>query len=170
VDLLDRFLIIRTTPYTLPEISSILSIRSNLEHITLTSSALQLLSQRGMESSLRYAIQLITPCSILARAKIGLLNDDNNNIANGSSNSNDTHRINVIGGTDSSTLNGERMEIEDTTTTTTTINQQQQQQLSSSSTSYVEVGVEEVKDAEKLFLDGKRSAKIVANDSGNWLT
>jgi len=40
IDLLDRLLIIRTTPYTLEEVIKILAIRASTENIKLTSEAL----------------------------------------------------------------------------------------------------------------------------------
>jgi len=67
VDLLDRLMIIRTLPYSLNEIQSILKIRANVENIQLTADALQRLAQIGNEASLRYAVQLLTPAKILAR-------------------------------------------------------------------------------------------------------
>eukprot|EP00455_Lapot_gusevi_P010787 TRINITY_DN1491_c0_g1_i2.p1 TRINITY_DN1491_c0_g1~~TRINITY_DN1491_c0_g1_i2.p1 ORF type:complete len:459 (+),score=162.20 TRINITY_DN1491_c0_g1_i2:80-1456(+) len=66
VDLLDRLLIIRTYPYTPEEIKAILSIRAEVEEIKVDEEALEGLSQIGEQSSLRYAVQLLTPCRILA--------------------------------------------------------------------------------------------------------
>ncbi|KAJ3092748.1 RuvB-like protein 1 [Quaeritorhiza haematococci] len=67
VDLLDRLLIIRTLPYTMEEIIVILNIRAKTEGITVDESANKHLAEIGVKSSLRYAIQLLTPASILAR-------------------------------------------------------------------------------------------------------
>ena len=67
IDLLDRLLIIRTTPYSLEEIMEIIAIRSSVESITLDQDALALLGEIGDRTSLRYAVQLLTPCRVLAQ-------------------------------------------------------------------------------------------------------
>jgi RuvB-like protein 1 (pontin 52) len=67
LDLLDRLLIIRTMPYTLHEISTIISIRAKIEGLTLVDDAMKCLAEIGERSSLRYAVQLLTPASILAK-------------------------------------------------------------------------------------------------------
>ncbi|EGF78016.1 hypothetical protein BATDEDRAFT_91131 [Batrachochytrium dendrobatidis JAM81] len=67
VDLLDRLLIIRTLPYTLEEIAVIVSIRAKTEGIALLDESVQDLAKIGAKSSLRYAIQLLTPASILSK-------------------------------------------------------------------------------------------------------
>ncbi|KAJ3047738.1 RuvB-like protein 1 [Rhizophlyctis rosea] len=67
VDLLDRLLIIRTLPYTLEEITVIINIRAKTENITLSEDSVKFLADIGVKSSLRYAIQLLTPASILAK-------------------------------------------------------------------------------------------------------
>ncbi|KAF0444537.1 RuvB-like 1 [Gigaspora rosea] len=67
VDLLDRILIIRTLPYTLEDIRSIVQIRAKTEGLTLSEDALNHLAESGVRTSLRYVIQLLTPASILAR-------------------------------------------------------------------------------------------------------
>jgi RuvB-like protein 1 (pontin 52) len=66
VDLLDRILIVRTSPYTLHEMVHIISIRAHTEGVRLSEDALSLLGEIGARASLRYAIQLLTPASILA--------------------------------------------------------------------------------------------------------
>jgi RuvB-like protein 1 (pontin 52) len=66
VDLLDRMLIIRTMPYSLEEIVQILSIRASVESIEFDDSALTALGEVGSRTSLRYAVQMLTPCRILA--------------------------------------------------------------------------------------------------------
>ena len=66
VDLLDRMLIIRTMPYTVEEMSHILSIRSNSEGIEVEEDALAALAQIGSKTSLRYAVQMLTPSRIIA--------------------------------------------------------------------------------------------------------
>ena len=55
IDLLDRLLIIRTTPYNLEEVIKILAIRASTENIKLTQDALATLGSIGANSSLRYA-------------------------------------------------------------------------------------------------------------------
>merc|ERR1711975_28314 len=66
VDLLDRLLIIRTMPYSLEEIVQILSIRASAEELEIEDSALAALGEVGSRTSLRYAVQMLTPCRILA--------------------------------------------------------------------------------------------------------
>ncbi|KAJ3292858.1 RuvB-like protein 1 [Blyttiomyces sp. JEL0837] len=67
VDLLDRLLIIRTLPYTEEEIKIIVNIRAKTENIKIDNESIDRLAQIGVKSSLRYAIQLLTPANILAR-------------------------------------------------------------------------------------------------------
>lgn len=67
VDLLDRLMIIRTLPYSLSEIQSILKIRSEVEGIEIADDALQRLAVIGNEASLRYSVQLLTPAKIMAQ-------------------------------------------------------------------------------------------------------
>jgi RuvB-like protein 1 (pontin 52) len=67
VDLLDRLMIIRTLPYSLNEIMLIINIRANTEGIKLGEGTLEKLGSIGSRSSLRYAIQLLTPANILAK-------------------------------------------------------------------------------------------------------
>lgn len=66
IDLLDRLLIIRTIPYTVGEIVKILSIRAQTEDIQLSEEALAHIGAVGSKTSLRYAIQLLSPSSIYA--------------------------------------------------------------------------------------------------------
>lgn len=66
IDLLDRLLIITTSPYTEDEVGRILSIRCEEEDVELDADASELLTKIGHETSLRYAIQLITTSSICA--------------------------------------------------------------------------------------------------------
>lgn len=69
VDLLDRLMIIRTIPYSMEEIIQIAAIRASLEGISIEQDALAVLGVIGAQSSLRHAIQLLTPASILAKAQ-----------------------------------------------------------------------------------------------------
>jgi len=66
VDLLDRLLIISTEAYGEAEVRKILSIRAEEEDVDLDGDSLTLLTRIGLETSLRYAIQLITAASLAA--------------------------------------------------------------------------------------------------------
>ncbi|CAM0136868.1 RuvB ATP-dependent DNA helicase pontin [Umbelopsis sp. WA50703] len=66
IDLLDRLLIIRTLPYTIDEIKVIVRIRAKIENLTVDDAAADFIAENGIKTSLRYAIQLLTPASILA--------------------------------------------------------------------------------------------------------
>ncbi|KAK3807774.1 MAG: RuvB-like 2 [Benniella sp.] len=69
VDLLDRLLIISTTAYTEQEVKQILTIRCDEEDVQMTEDAKDILTRIGMETSLRYAIHLITVSSIVAKKR-----------------------------------------------------------------------------------------------------
>jgi len=69
LDLLDRLLIIQTVPYDDKEIRSILKIRCDEEDVELSEDALLLLTKIGTQTSLRYAIQLITASNLAALIK-----------------------------------------------------------------------------------------------------
>lgn len=60
VDLLDRLMIISTSAYSETEVQRILEIRCEEEDVEMNRDALDLLTKIGMETSLRYAIQMIT--------------------------------------------------------------------------------------------------------------
>lgn len=47
----------------------ILAIRASTESIKISPEALAYLGQIGDETSLRYSVQLLTPCSVLANTK-----------------------------------------------------------------------------------------------------
>jgi len=66
VDLLDRLLIIKTLPYSVNEIIQILSIRCTTESIEIEEEALAHLAAIGSKTSLRFAVQLISPANIIA--------------------------------------------------------------------------------------------------------
>ncbi|OKL60268.1 RuvB-like helicase 1 [Talaromyces atroroseus] len=66
-DLLARLLIIPTHPYTPDEIKTIIRLRTKTEGLNITDPALEKVSEHGSKISLRYALQLLTPASILAR-------------------------------------------------------------------------------------------------------
>lgn len=61
LDLLDRLLIIRTLPYQASEIEQIIKLRAQIEGLQLEENAFKRLSEIGSESTLRYAVQLLTP-------------------------------------------------------------------------------------------------------------
>jgi RuvB-like protein 1 (pontin 52) len=66
VDLLDRMLIVRTLPYNLEEMMQIVGLRAEVEGIQLDESGLRSLGEVGSRTSLRYAVQMLTPSRILA--------------------------------------------------------------------------------------------------------
>ena len=66
-DLLARLLIIPTKAYEPDEIKRILRIRVTVEGLSITEAALDKIADHGSRISLRYALQLLTPSSILAR-------------------------------------------------------------------------------------------------------
>merc|ERR1711871_64422 len=67
VDLLDRVMIIRTMPYTVEETFQILSIRAKTEGLECEDDALAYAAQVGLDASLRYAVQLLTPSAVLTK-------------------------------------------------------------------------------------------------------
>ena len=66
-DLLDRLLIIRTTPYSQEEMKQIIEIRAQTEKLNVAAEALDFLAQSASTTSLRYALQLLTPAKIIAK-------------------------------------------------------------------------------------------------------
>lgn len=66
IDLLDRLMIISTVPYSEAEVQRILEIRCEEEDVEMATDALDLLTKIGVETSLRYAIQMITVSSLCA--------------------------------------------------------------------------------------------------------
>lgn len=67
LDFLDRLLIIKTVPYTISELMSIIGIRATTEKIALAEGTLEGMAELGQKTSLRYVIQLLTPANILAK-------------------------------------------------------------------------------------------------------
>lgn len=61
LDLLDRLMIIRTQPYGIEEIEQIIKLRAQVESLQIDDDALTALSEIGNSTTLRYAIQLLTP-------------------------------------------------------------------------------------------------------------
>jgi len=74
LDLLDRLLIIRTLPYAVGEIEQIIKLRAQTEGLQLEESAISALSEIGSATTLRYAVQLLTPafqtCKVNGRTQI----------------------------------------------------------------------------------------------------
>lgn len=66
LDLLDRLLIIQTKNYTQDEVRQIIETRCEEEDVEMTEEALIFLTEIGMNTTLRYSIQLITTSSLLA--------------------------------------------------------------------------------------------------------
>uniref|UniRef100_A0A1J3J9L3 RuvB-like helicase n=1 Tax=Noccaea caerulescens TaxID=107243 RepID=A0A1J3J9L3_NOCCA len=71
IDLLDRLLIITTQPYTDEEIRKILEIRCQEEDVEMNEEAKQLLTLIGRDTSLRYAIHLITAAALSCQKRKG---------------------------------------------------------------------------------------------------
>ena len=71
-DLLDRMLIITTSPYTKTELRQILETRCQEEDVEIAEEALDYLTEIAEKKSLRYGMHLITTANIVAkRRKIG---------------------------------------------------------------------------------------------------
>lgn len=64
IDFLDRLLIISTQPYSEDEIRKILDIRCQEEDVEMSEDAKILLTKIGVDTSLRYAIHLITAAAL----------------------------------------------------------------------------------------------------------
>lgn len=71
IDLLDRMIIIRTVPYVEKEMKEILKIRCEEEDCQMNADALTVLTKIATETSLRYAIQLITTSNLVCRRRKG---------------------------------------------------------------------------------------------------
>ncbi|KAK4688977.1 RuvB-like protein 1, partial [Tremellales sp. Uapishka_1] len=67
IDLLDRCMIVKTSLYSRDEIRRVLETRIKVEGLNVKPAALENLADQGERSSLRYALQLLTPASILAK-------------------------------------------------------------------------------------------------------
>ncbi|CAO1638481.1 unnamed protein product [Sympodiomycopsis kandeliae] len=71
IDLLDRALIVSTKKYEQEEIGEILQLRAQEEDVSLSGEALSVLTRIGAETSLRYAINLITTSHLACRRRRG---------------------------------------------------------------------------------------------------
>ena len=69
LDLLDRLLIITTKPYNSDEIKQILTIRCEEEDVEIDEEAMDLLTKIGEETSLRYAIHLISVANLISQKR-----------------------------------------------------------------------------------------------------
>lgn len=71
IDFLDRLLIISTQPYTSDDIRKILDIRCQEEDVEMSEDAKILLTKIGEDTSLRYAINLITSAALACQKRKG---------------------------------------------------------------------------------------------------
>merc|ERR1711959_271303 len=71
IDLLDRMLIINTDPYTNEEVQRILTIRCEEEDVEMTEDAIALLTRIGTDTTLRYAIHMITAAHLVCQKRQG---------------------------------------------------------------------------------------------------
>lgn len=71
IDLLDRLMIVSTKPYTEAEVQRILEIRGEEEDVEMSKDAMDLLTKIAMETSLRYAIQMIMVSSLCCQQRKG---------------------------------------------------------------------------------------------------
>lgn len=71
LDLLDRLLIISTKPYEEKEVDEILRIRCEEEDIAITEKASEVLTRIATETSLRYAMYLITSSALVCTKRNG---------------------------------------------------------------------------------------------------
>lgn len=67
-DLLGRLLIIPTHPYELADIKVIVRIRAKTEGLEVEDAAIDKIAEAGVSTSLRYALQLMTPAGVIARS------------------------------------------------------------------------------------------------------
>jgi len=66
-DFLDRLLIIRTLPYSQEQMAQIIRIRAATEGLQIDEEALEILSEVGSKTTLRYAVQLLAPAAVSAK-------------------------------------------------------------------------------------------------------
>ena len=69
VDLLDRVVIIRTLPYSPQDMVRIIAVRAQIENLAIDADGLALLGSVAEATSLRHAVQLLSPASILSMAR-----------------------------------------------------------------------------------------------------
>jgi len=68
-DLLDRVLIVTTAPYTPEDIEQILKIRCQEEDVSLTAEATTILTTMATQTTLRYALNLISCAWVIAKKR-----------------------------------------------------------------------------------------------------
>lgn len=68
-DLLGRLLIIPTIPYNGDDIETIIRIRAKTEGLELDEASYKKLAEKGVKTSLRHALQLMSPANVLAKVK-----------------------------------------------------------------------------------------------------
>jgi len=71
IDLLDRLMIVSTSPYSEAEVRKILHIRCEEEDVEMSDDAKDLLTRIAMETSLRYAIHMIMAASLVCSKRKG---------------------------------------------------------------------------------------------------
>jgi len=71
IDLLDRMIIIPTTPYPESDLHTILKIRCEEEDCEIANEGLTVLTKIANDASLRYAIQLISIANLICRKRKG---------------------------------------------------------------------------------------------------
>lgn len=71
IDLLDRLLIISTSPYQEKDLEQILRIRCEEEDVEMSDDAIAVLTKIAQETSLRYSIHLITSASLCCKKRKG---------------------------------------------------------------------------------------------------
>jgi len=69
MDLLDRVLIISTQPYSPSDIEQIIQIRCQEEDVTLSAESLKVLTAMAEQTTLRYALNLISCANLVARKR-----------------------------------------------------------------------------------------------------
>ncbi|XP_059428972.1 ruvB-like protein 1 [Corylus avellana] len=67
VDLLDRLVIIRTQTYDVADMIKIIALRASVEDLVIDDESLAYLGDIGQRASLRHAVQLLSPASIMAK-------------------------------------------------------------------------------------------------------
>ncbi|PKI57845.1 hypothetical protein CRG98_021748 [Punica granatum] len=67
VDLLDRLVIIRAQTYGPAEMIQIIAIRAQVDELMVDEESLAYLGEIGQKTSLRHAVQLLSPASVMAK-------------------------------------------------------------------------------------------------------
>src|SRR5690606_3368007 len=64
-----RLLIVPTLPYGIEDVETIIRIRAKTEGLDVDAPTLKKFAEKGMATSLRHALQLLTPAAMLAKVK-----------------------------------------------------------------------------------------------------